>query len=178
MKYSIRRQITAIFIALLAFILGGVLLINSGFLVTYYLSHKTEELVRTYNDIDRTMQTGSVTSVLNTILVRTERGNIDLVVLDSSGKAQISTMSQDDLRYNQMIGEILVRDIDSEDVLRRDSSFIVYRSKTQGISGSDVEYLKMRGTFSDGSWFIMQSPLASIRERAGKAVPGDGESEL
>ena len=142
MKHSIRRQITAIFIALLAFILGGVLLINSGFLVTYYLSHKTEELVRTYNDIDRTMQTGSVTSVLNTILVRTERGNIDLVVLDSSGKAQISTMSQDDLRYNQMIGEILVRDIDSEDVLRRDNSFIVYRSKTQGISGSDVEYLR------------------------------------
>ena len=169
MKYSIRRQITAIFIALLAFILGGVLLINSGFLVTYYLSHKTEELVRTYNDIDRTMQTGSVTSVLNTILVRTERGNIDLVVLDSSGKAQISTMSQDDLRYNQMIGEILVRDIDSEDVLRRDNSFIVYRSKTQGISGSDVEYLKMRGTFSDGSWFIMQSPLASIRESASLA---------
>ena len=169
MKHSIRRQITAIFIALLAFILGGVLLINSGFLVTYYLSHKTEELVRTYNDIDRTMQTGSVTSVLNTILVRTERGNIDLVVLDSSGKAQISTMSQDDLRYNQMIGEILVRDIDSEDVLRRDNSFIVYGSKTQGISGSDVEYLKMRGTFSDGSWFIMQSPLASIRESASLA---------
>ena len=169
MKYSIRRQITAIFIALLAFILGGVLLINSGFLVTYYLSHKTEELVRTYNDIERTMQTGSVTSVLNTILIRTERGNIDLVVLDSSGKAQISTMSQDDLRYNQMIGEILIRDIDSEDVLRRDNSFIVYNTKTQGISGSDVEYLKMRGTFSDGSWFIMQSPLASIRESASLA---------
>ena len=32
MKYSIRRQITAIFIGLLVFILGGVLVINTGFL--------------------------------------------------------------------------------------------------------------------------------------------------
>ena len=46
LKYSIRRQVTALFIALLAFILGGVLVINSGFLVSYYLSHKTEELVK------------------------------------------------------------------------------------------------------------------------------------
>ena len=36
MKYSIRRQITAIFIGLLVFILGGVLVINTGFLGTYY----------------------------------------------------------------------------------------------------------------------------------------------
>ena len=91
LKYSIRRQVTALFIALLAFILGGVLVINSGFLVSYYLSHKTEELVKTYNEIDRTLQNGDLTdlSVLKTILVRTERGNIDLVVVDSSGKAHL-----------------------------------------------------------------------------------------
>ena len=71
MKYSIRRQVTALFIALLVFILGGVLIINSGFLVSYYLSHKTEDLVRTYNEIDRTLQEGSLTdlAVLKTILV-------------------------------------------------------------------------------------------------------------
>ena len=32
MKYSIRRQITAIFIGVLVFILGAVLVINKGFL--------------------------------------------------------------------------------------------------------------------------------------------------
>ena len=169
LKYSIRRQVTALFIALLAFILGGVLVINSGFLVSYYLSHKTDELVKTYNEIDRTLQNGDLTdlSVLKTILVRTERGNIDLVVVDSSGKAQISTMGQDDPRFNQMVGEIFTRNINSEDVLRRDSNFTVYRSKSQGISGSDVEYLKMWGMFSDGSWFVMQSPLASIQAERG-----------
>ena len=47
MKYSIRRQITAIFIGLFAFILGIVLIINTGFLGTYYLS----QIGRAYSDL-------------------------------------------------------------------------------------------------------------------------------
>lgn len=173
MKYSIRRQITAIFIALLVFVIGGVLIINNGFLVRYYLSHKAEDLVRTYNAINQTLQTGSLTdldlSVLKSILVRTERGNIDLVVVDSNGKARISTMSQEDPRFSQMVGGIFTQDINSEDIVRRGSNYTVYRTESQGIGSSDVEYLKMWGTFADGSWFVMQSPLASIQESASLA---------
>ena len=47
MKYSIRRQMAAIFIGLFVCILGAVLIINNGFLGRYYLSHKAKELVRT-----------------------------------------------------------------------------------------------------------------------------------
>lgn len=172
MKYSIRKQITAIFIALLVLVIGGVLIINNGFLVTYYLSHKTEELVRTYNAIDQMLETGSLTdldlSVLKSLLVRTERGNIDLVVVDSSGKARISTMSQEDPRFTQMVGEVFTQDINSEDIVCTGSNYTVYRSESNEMS-SDVEYLKMWGMFSDGSWFVMQSPLASIQENASLA---------
>ena len=52
MKYSIRRQMTAIFIGLFACILGAVLIINNGFLGRYYLSHKAKDLVRTYYAVD------------------------------------------------------------------------------------------------------------------------------
>ena len=48
MKYSIRRQMAAIFIGLFVCILGAVLIINNGFLGRYYLSHKAKDLVRTY----------------------------------------------------------------------------------------------------------------------------------
>ena len=83
MKYSIRRQITAIFIGLLVFILGAVLVVNNGFLGTYYLSHKSQELLRTYNEVDRMFAENkmSETSSLNNILVRTEKANVDLVVI-------------------------------------------------------------------------------------------------
>lgn len=87
MKYSIRRQITAIFIGLLVFILGGVLIINNGFLGTYYLSHKSQELLRTYNEVDRMFAEDklSESSSYNNILMRTEKANVDLVVINAGG---------------------------------------------------------------------------------------------
>lgn len=171
MKYSIRKQITAIFIILFAFVITGVLIINNSFLVTYYLSHKTEELIRTYNEINETLETGSLgdLSVNKEILIRTERGNIDFVVVDSSGKAQLSTMGQDDPRFMEMVGEIFTQNINENDVLKRESNFMVYTSQVKDINGDAVEYVKMWGMFSDGSWFVMQSPLASIRENASLA---------
>ena len=88
MKYSIRRQITAIFIGVLAFILGAVLVINNGFLGTYYLTNKSKELLRTYTEIDRMFAENKVTetSSVNNILVRTEKANVDLVVVNAGGK--------------------------------------------------------------------------------------------
>lgn len=170
MKHSIRRQMTAIFIGLFVCILGAVLIINNGFLGTYYLSHKAKDLVRTYHEVDQTLQEGSLTdlSVMKEILVRTERGNIDIVVANSRGKAVFSTMPENDPRMRQMIGEVLGQNIDPDTVIEQSDNFTIYRTAAE--SGvSDVEYLKMWGIFSDGSWFVMQSPLASIRESAALA---------
>ena len=47
MKFSIRRQMTLIFIGLFTCIVGGVFIINTSFLGTYYLSHKAKDLIRT-----------------------------------------------------------------------------------------------------------------------------------
>ena len=167
MKYSIRRQVTFIFIGLFVLALGAVLVINNSFLETYYLSHKTKDLVRTYREMDSILKEGNLTdmNVIPSLLLRTERANIDLVVVDSRGKAQLSTLDQADSRYQQMLSEPLSRTINSDDIIQRNADFTVYRSTTES-SGSRVEYLKMWGNFSDGSWFVMQSPLASIRESA------------
>ena len=72
------------------------LIINNGFLGRYYLSHKAKDLVRTYYAVDDVLQEGSLTdlSVLNGIISRTERGNIDIVVTDSGGKAVFSTLGE------------------------------------------------------------------------------------
>ena len=59
-KYSIRRQMTAIFIGLFSLILGLVLIINNAFLVHYYLSHKADDLIRTYNDVNAQLESGSL----------------------------------------------------------------------------------------------------------------------
>ena len=171
MKYSIRRQMAAIFIGLFACILGALLIINNGFLGNYYLSHKTKELVRTYHEIDEILQQGDMTddNVKSGILTRTERANIDLIVLDSGGKQVLTTVTDDDPRLRQMLSEqLLGQDIDQDEVLEQNDDYVIYRSTAPGTDGN-VEYLKMWGFMSDGSWFVMQSPLASIRESAALA---------
>ncbi len=171
MKYSIRRQMAAIFIGLFACILGAVLIINNGFLGTYYLSNKTKELVSTYQEIDEILQEGDMTDddVKSSILTRTEKANIDLIVLDSGGKQVLTTVTDDDPRLREMLGEQLFgRDIDQDEILEQSDSYVIYRATAQGTDES-VEYLKMWGFMSDGSWFVMQSPLASIQESAALA---------
>ena len=170
MKYSIRRQMAAIFIGLFVCILGAVLIINNGFLGRYYLSHKAKDLVRTYYAVDEVLQEGSLTdlSVLNGIISRTERGNIDIVVTDSGGKAVFSTLGESDPRLSQMISDVVGQNIDADAVLEQTENFTIYRS-TADSDLNNVEYLRMWGIFSDGSWFVMQSPLASIRESAALA---------
>ena len=172
MKYSIRRQITAIFIGLLVFILGAVLVVNNGFLGTYYLSHKSQELLRTYNEVDRMFAENkmSETSSLNNILVRTEKANVDLVVIDAGGDAVLSTLGTADPRFKEMTLGMLagMAGVNVSDVIRQTDTYTIYRDDAQGVTG-DVEYLKMCGRLSDGSWFIMQSPLASIQESASLA---------
>lgn len=170
MKYSIRRQMTALFIGLFVCILGVVLIINNGFLGRYYLSHKAKDLVRTYHEVDELLQEGELTSpaVMEGILNRTERGNIDIAVMDSSGIAVFTTLGENDPRMKQMIGDVVGQNIAQDTVLEQNDSFMIYRTTADDGSG-DVEYLKMWGFFSDGSWFVMQSPLASIRESAALA---------
>ncbi len=171
MKYSIRRQITAIFIALFAFILGIVLVINTGFLGTYYLSHKSEDLIRTYRQIDETLQKGSLTdtAAVNSILIRTERANVDLIVVDKDGDAVLHTLSVEDPRFKEMFSGFLnLMAVDDVKVIQRTDTYTIYRDGAEGVSG-EVEYLKMGGKLTDGSWFLMQSPLASIKESAALA---------
>lgn len=67
-----------------------------------------------------------------------------------------------------MLSEPFGQDIDPDSVLEQNDDYIIYRS-TAGSGAGNVEYLKMWGFFSDGSWFVMQSPLASIRESASLA---------
>lgn len=170
MKTSIRTQITAVFIGLFVFILGTVLVVNNCFLGSYYLSHKAKDLIKTYEEIDTILQEGDLSevSVVKGILYMTEKSNIDLVVIDSSGNASFSSLGTNDPRFSQMIKEPFGVDVDSDQVLTRKDNYTIYRAESKG-SSSAPEYLKMWGTFSEGSWFVMQTPLASIQESASLA---------
>lgn len=94
----------AIFIGLFSLILGLVLIINSAFLGNYYLSHKADDLIRTYNDVNTKLESGSLedSDAVRDILTRIERANVDLVVVDAGGNAILATLGDDDPRLKEM----------------------------------------------------------------------------
>lgn len=168
MKHSVRRQMIAIFIGLFAFVLGAVMIINNSFLGSYYLSHKSEELIRTYNQVNKTIEGGGLSNMeeLMSILIRTEKANVDIVIVDTGGDLQFSTLSREDPRFVEMLSGIAgLTVIGRDQVISQSDNYTIYRDGGDE-TDSGVAYLKMWGRFSDGSWFMMQSPLASIRESA------------
>ena len=80
------------------------------------------------------------------------------------GNAVLSTLGTEDPRFKEMTVGLLmgIAGVNVSDVIKQEDNYTIYRDNAQGVTG-DVEYLKMCGRLSDGSWFIMQSPLASIR---------------
>ena len=170
-KYSIRRQMAAIFIGLFSLILGLVLIINNAFLGNYYLSHKADDLIRTYNDVNTKLESGSLedSDAVRDILTRIERANVDLVGVDAGGNAILATLGDDDPRLKEMFSGLFgMEGVNNANVLRRTENYTIYRDRNSKVQ-KDVEYLKMWGRFSDGSWFIMQCPYASITESASLA---------
>ena len=95
--------------------------------------------------------------------------NVDLIIINSRGKSAFSTISDQDPRMLQMLSDfqnIVENDSIPGYLMKRTDDYILYRtSDWQG----ETEYLKMYGYFSDSSFFMMQSPLESIRESAALA---------
>ena len=108
MKWSIRSQITAIFIGLIVLILAGMFVINSGFLGQYYVAHKEKDLVDTYEVIDRALSDGKFTSesVKDKVLNQSEKTNIDISIMDTAGGNIIFSTIKDErgLLFGRMLG--------------------------------------------------------------------------
>lgn len=168
MKYSLRRQMTAVFIGLLVFILGAVLVINTGFLGQYYTSHKIQDLWGVYNLVDQAIQEGNLTSdeVQENIRKQAEKANIDVVAIDGEGKLLMFTVTEGNPLILQMFKNVFNRDETPRTVLERDDGYVICRMTDPQ---TNTEYLEMQGVFSDNSFITMRSPLASIRESANLA---------
>ena len=167
MKYSLRRQMTAVFIGLLVFILGAVFIVNSGFLEEYYISHKEQDLLETYQVVGGALQDETLTAqAVQEIAYQAEKANIDMTVINSRNETVLATVKDGNPLYNQMYRNIFNRNESPRTVLKRNTDYIIYKTTDPE---NDTEYLEMWGSFSDGFFFTMRSPLASIRESAALA---------
>ena len=165
MKVSLRRQMTVVFIGLLVFILGAVFVVNTGFLGQYYVSHKVQDLLDAYASVSTDLEQGSLSEQSTEILYEAEKANIDLAIVNSNAETLLSTAKDGSQLFIQLFMNLYGRNEVPSTILEQTDNYILCRTTNP----DDMDYLEMWGEFSDGSFFMMRSPLESIRESAALA---------
>ena len=164
MKYSIKRQIATVFIALMAGTIVLCWFINSTFLEDFYINYKTTAIHSAYDSINEAANTGDITSEEFDVELRKicDMYNISVVVID----AQSNTIKSSSRDTN-----MLIRRLYDNVFTPRDRDGRNYIAETQDYTAAllvdmttNTEYLEMWGVLDNGNLFLMRSPLESIRD--------------
>lgn len=166
MRHSLKRQLAACFIGVLAATLICCWLVNHFFLEEYYLKNKKNVIISAYTVLNNGMAQGRAEDEDFT----TELGfvcntdNISIFVMDTSGNPRLYT--ERDYRMLQRRLYSYIFELDSKDmaeVLVQGDGYIVQKYKDYL---TQADYIEVIGTLSSGEPFIMRTPIESIRESA------------
>lgn len=160
MRKSIKRQIMALSVSLVAGMMLIFLIINGGFLEQYYVANKQTEFEKVYERLEKGVEDGTISmedpdEELNKFV---EKNNIAVMVLDADyNPVYMSARNLETLR-NQLQGYLFEKN--TVETLQKTENYTISRT-IDARNGS--EYLEMWGGFENGSIFIARSPLESIR---------------
>lgn len=164
LKKSIKKQLAAVFICLIALIMGLIFIANNNFLEHYYTSRKTIEMQEMYQLIDKSLREGTIEDrdVQNSIWRKIQRNNIFVMVMNEKHEIVLETMQEQyGSMYLQLMGYIFGKN--KGDPIVTEEKYNIYKAERPDNSGG---YLEMYGIISDNYLFLMQSPLASIQDSA------------
>lgn len=164
LKKSIKKQLAAVFICLIALIMGLIFIANNNFLEHYYASRKTIEMQEMYQLIDKSLREGTIEDrdVQNSIWRKIQRNNIFVMVMNEKHEIVLETMQEQyGSMYLQLMGYIFGKNKGKPVVT--EEKYNIYKAERPDNSGG---YLEMYGIISDNYLFLMQSPLASIQDSA------------
>ena len=166
MNRSIKRQIATTFIGLVVAIMLISTLINSQFLGRYYISYKQSTLIDVYENMQQAVKHNgsSYENMAQELSEVVEVGNIAFVIMSGNGQHLITSTSNDrqtEEMRSQLMGYLLNINQGKGKLLKEKENYQIRRA--EGVMNGD-EYIEMWGYLTDGSAFILRTPLESIRE--------------
>ena len=171
--HSLRHQITAYFIGLLFLSILTITVINGAFLEKYYVTKKIDVLLdlRTTlenTDIDKMMNSDSSEgseSIPDEIQRACSRNNLSWVIIDSSNTSWLSWGENEKMLQSKLFGYVydLDEDGDKSRTLKQGDNYTIQQSHDR-FAGMD--YVECWGQLDDEHYFIIRTPLESIRESA------------
>ena len=164
MRKSFRRQLTIIFTAVMAGTLLLMFFSGAVFLEKYYTTDKKKQVMEAYEKFNTAASEGTLDteSFQESLRSFSMTDNISVVVMGTDGRLRIyATRDSERLKF-QLWNYILDREsVEQVRILEQRPEYIVRQSLDRMIG---MEYLEMIGTLDSGDYFIMRTPLESIRD--------------
>ena len=93
MKYSIKRQMLALFTGAVALVIVMMFIINSSFMERFFIQNKKIEMVELYETLDKTAKKGDINSVeiQEELQRQCERKNCAVLVINSGSDITFNT---------------------------------------------------------------------------------------
>lgn len=164
MKRSFRRQLTMIFSAVMAGTLFLIFFSGVVFLEKYYIVDKQKQVMGAYEKfntaaLEGTLDTEEFQESLQNFSMT---DNISVIVMGTDSKVRLyATRDAERLKF-QLWNYILDREsVEMTKILKENPNYIIRQSRDRM---TDMEYLEMIGNLDSGDYFIMRTPLESIRD--------------
>lgn len=173
--HSLRNQIAAFFIGLLLLSILAITAINALFLEKYYISKKTEvllDVVNTLEKLDQNLdlqteegQEKAKNALLDSVDASSFRNNLSWVIISEDTTCLASFGDNSEMLRNWLFGYIYQLDtvkIRSK-ILEQTDTFVIQQVHDRF---EEVDYVESWGAFETGHYFLIRTPLESIRESA------------
>ena len=163
MKYSIKRQISFTFIGLIVLLVVAIEVCNLFLLEDFYLNHKSEILIRGMEHLEQTGD-GVEASMDEAFFNFCITENLAVVSTSREGDVEYTVnMSQGEGRLlaSRLFGYLAGIDEAEPEILKSTEHYRIQINRDI-IRGHD--YIEIWGRLSDERYFIVQTPLESIKE--------------
>lgn len=166
--HPLKRQLEILFIGLLVLSICSITLINILFLEKYYITRKTEVLKSAMSDLQALHLTedeeGNESAEIPDTLRRTcSQNNLSWVVITADGQKVAAIGGNEAMLQARLIG--YAYDLDKKTTkykLIEETESYVIQQVNDRFAGMD--YLESWGNLEEGYFFLIRTPLESIRE--------------
>lgn len=162
MKYSIKRQIAFIFIAVMAGTIILCWIINNSFLENFYIQNKESAINDAYLRINKVAASGDISSEDFGLELRKicDMYNISILIVDAQSNTIKASMWDVEKLMRRLYDNFFNPDKNIEYLEETEN----YHLATVMDKITMTEYLEMWGILDNGNLFLIRSPLESIRD--------------
>ncbi len=166
MKHSFRREVTLIFTAVMIGTLFLCFLGSVLFLEQYYIADKTKVIEAAYVMINKAVEENNVTDEEFQEELRniSMTNNISVLVMSLDNKVMVYSTRDGERLQHQLWNYLFDQEKGNFIRTLEENDRYVLRQSKEPIGG--MEYLEIIGTLDSEDYFIIRTPLESIRESA------------